>query len=105
MVDQQPGQEEHEQPEERRYPSTIGGAIYLGILALAVVGVVIATTGRWRGGVHCLAAGLILAAITRLILPRRDAGMLAVRNRFFDAALTGSIGVALWVLATTLPAL
>ena len=97
--------EEHAErvEEERRYPSTIGGAFYLLVLAVGAVGVAIVWSGDWRLGIRCLAGGLCLAALLRLVLPARDAGMLAVRNRFFDAVLLGGLGAAILFLATTIP--
>jgi len=99
--------EEHEaatsQPEERRYPSTIGGAFYLLVLITAGIGIAIAWTGDWQLGIRFLAGGLCAAALLRLVLPARDAGMLAVRNRFFDAILLGGVGAAILFLASTIP--
>jgi hypothetical protein len=89
--------------EERRYPSTIGGAFYLLVLATGAVGIAIAWSGDWRLGIRCLAGGLCFAAFLRLVLPARDAGMLAVRHRVFDAVLLGGAGAALFVLASTIP--
>jgi hypothetical protein len=95
--------EEQQEPEERRYPSTIGGAFYLVVLALAAVGIAIVWSGDWRLGMRCLAGGLCFAAVVRLVLPARDAGMLAVRNRFFDVLVLGGLGAAIFFLATTIP--
>ena len=92
-----------EQEAERRYPSTIGGAFYLVVLSLAAVGIAIVWTGDWRVGIRCLAGALCFAALLRLVLPARDAGMLAVRNRFLDTFLLGGAGVAIFFLATTIP--
>jgi hypothetical protein len=92
-----------EQQDERRHPSTIGGAFYLVVLALAGVGLAIVWTGDWRLGIRCLAGALCVAALLRLVLPARDAGMLAVRNRFLDTFLLGGAGVAIFFLATTIP--
>jgi hypothetical protein len=39
----------------------------------------------------------------RLVLANRDAGMLAVRNRFIDVSLLTGAGIALIALATTIP--
>jgi hypothetical protein len=94
--------EEH-QAAERRYPSTIGGAFYLLVLLAGAVGVVIVWAGEWRLGIRCLAGALCFAALLRLVLPRRDAGMLAVRNRFFDVLLLGGVGAAIFFLVTTIP--
>lgn len=96
---QEPGTE----GEVRRYPSTIGGALYLCVLAATFVGLGVVATGHWRGGVHIVAGALVAAAGMRLVLPARDAGMLAVRNRFLDATLLTAVGVALWLLASTIP--
>jgi hypothetical protein len=92
-----------EQEAERRYPSTIGGAFYLVVLALGAVGIAIVWSGDWRLGIRCLAGALCFAALLRLVLPARDAGMLAVRNRFFDTVVLGAAGVAIFFLATTIP--
>ncbi len=89
--------------EERRYPSTIGGAFYLLIMAAAGVGIVIAWTGDWRVGVRWIAGALEAAALLRLVLPARDAGMLAVRHRAVDVLLLASVGAALLFLAQTIP--
>ena len=56
--------------------------------------------GLWAEG-HGLP--LLAAALLRLVLAARDAGMLAVRNRFFDAFLLTGAGVALIVLASSIP--
>jgi hypothetical protein len=96
--------EEHDAlEEERRYPSTLGGAFYLLVLAMGAVGIAIVWGGDWRLGIRCLAGGLCFAALLRLVLPARDAGMLAVRNRFFDAILLGGVGAAILFLSTTIP--
>jgi hypothetical protein len=98
--------EEHDaaQPaEDRRYPSTIGGAFYLLVLLSSGIGIAIAWQGDWRLGIRCLAGGLCFAALLRLVLPARDAGMLAVRNRFFDAILLAGLGAAILFLASTIP--
>ena len=96
-------EEQQEEHEERRYPSTIGGAFYLVVLALAAVGIAIVCSGNGRLGMRCLAGGLCFAAVVRLVLPARDAGMLAVRNRFFDVLVLGGLGAAIFFLATTIP--
>lgn len=89
--------------EERRYPSTIGGAFYLGILAVVALGLGVTSAGHWRGGVHLIAGALVGASALRLLLPARDAGMLAVRHRALDCSLLAVVGVALWILASTIP--
>jgi hypothetical protein len=109
-----PGADEHPEPHEpthraayeeepRRYPSTIGGAFYLSILVAAGTALVIAARSDWRLGIEVLGGSLIFAALLRLVLANRDAGMLAVRNRFVDAFLLGSTGIVLIALATSIP--
>ena len=96
-------QEAAAEPEERRYPSTIGGAFYLLVLGVGTVGIAVVWGGDWRLGIRLLAAGLCFAALLRLVLPRKDAGMLAVRHRLVDTVLLGGVGAALFFLAATIP--
>lgn len=86
-----------------KQPSTIGGAVYLVVLALALVGIGIAATGPWRLGVSWLGGSLLLATAGRLLLPGDDAGMLGVRRRRFDTLLFAGVGVLLIVLAMNIP--
>ena len=91
-------------PEEgRRYPSTIGGAFYLAVLAVAAIAIGIVTTGAWRAGIRWFGGALVLAAVIRAVLPTKDAGMLAVRRRWFDCLLLAGVGAALIFLATSIP--
>ena len=89
--------------EPRRYPSTIGGACYLTLLGLMVFALVVIGVGHWRDGVHVLAGVIVAASALRGLLRQRDSGMLAVRSRWFDVTLLAVVGVALWVLASTVP--
>ena len=104
-VDGVDGVEAEPDPEEqpRRYPSTIGGAFYLSILGVAIAALVIATRSDWRLGIQIFGGSLLVAALLRLILANRDAGMLAVRNRFLDCFLLTATGIALIALATSIP--
>lgn len=92
-----------EEPQERRYPSTIGGAFYLLILITSAIGLGIVVSGNWRLGVRWLAASLMAGSALRLLLPERDAGMLAVRHRFIDCTLLAGVGGALFWLASSIP--
>lgn len=87
----------------RRYPSTIGGAFYLLVLAATAVGMCIVVWGNWRTGVRWIGAALVFGALVRLVLPSRDAGMLAVRSKWLDALLLSGVGAALFFLAATIP--
>ena len=89
--------------EERRYPSTIGGAVYIVVLLVTAVGIGIVITGDWRVGIRWVAGAVLGASLLRLILPAKDAGMLAVRHRFFDCLLYAAIGAALIALSVSIP--
>ena len=91
------------EPEERRYPSTIGGAFYLVVLLITVAGLVVAALSDWRVGIRMLGGALLLAATVRVVLSPRDAGMLAVRHKALDVALLAGLGVALIFLSTSIP--
>jgi hypothetical protein len=88
---------------ERRYPSTIGGALYLLILGVCGAGIALVAGGDWRLGVRVLAAGLLVAAVLRLVLPAKDAGMLAVRHRAIDVTVLALLGGLIWFLAGDIP--
>jgi hypothetical protein len=96
-----PGSGGADQP--RRYPSTIGGAFYLVVLAGTAVGMGIIVWGDWRTGVRWIGAALVFGALVRLVLPGRDAGMLAVRSKLLDALMLSGVGAALFFLAATIP--
>ncbi len=87
----------------RRYPSTLGGALYVLALAGVFAGLGWAALYDWRDGVRVIAGALLFAAGCRLILPTRQAGMLAVRHRVMDVTLLVLVGVALLVLAASIP--
>ena len=89
--------------EPRRYPSTIGGAFYLVVLAVIAIALGVITSGNWRLGVRWYGAALLFAALVRAVLPAKDAGMLAVRKRWWDCFLLIATGVALIVLAGSIP--
>lgn len=106
MSDLEPPDEEQPVSAEeggRRYPSTIGGAFYLVVIAVTAIGFGIVTTGAWREGIRWIAGALLFAAVVRAVLPARDAGMLAVRRRWWDCFLLAGVGVALILLAGSIP--
>jgi hypothetical protein len=89
--------------EERRYPSTIGGAFYLLVLAACIVGVGVVVAGEWRTGIRVFGGALLLGSLVRLLLSNRDAGMLAVRFKAFDVLMLAALGAALIFLAGSIP--
>ena len=89
--------------EPRRYPSTAGGAFYLLVLAVSVIGIGVVVWGDWRTGTRWVGAALAFGAAVRVVLPSRDAGMLAVRSKLLDALMLGAVGAAFFFLAATIP--
>ena len=89
--------------EGRRYPSTIGGAFYLLVLAVVGVALLFVALDEWRTGIRLMGGALIFAALVRLVLRARDAGMLAVRHKVLDAAILLVLGGLLIFLAGSIP--
>lgn len=90
-------------PPRKRRPQTLGGAVYLAVLAVSAVAILVVVLGDWRVGVRVMAAGLVAAGAARLLLPRGEAGMLAVRPRALDVTLLVLVGALLWWLAGSIP--
>jgi hypothetical protein len=59
---------------------------------------------HWLRGVLLLAVACGLAGVFRLVLPARQAGLLAVRGRLVDVVCYAGLAVAIVVLGLTLPA-
>jgi len=73
------------------------------ILAVVIAGLVVVAAADWRVGIRVVSGALGVAALLRLTLPEKDAGMLAVRHRLLDVAILVAIGVTLFVLSVTIP--
>jgi hypothetical protein len=86
-----------------RKPQTVGGIVYLGVLAAAMVGLGIVLAGAWRTGLSWIGIGLLVAASTRLLLTERGAGMLRVRRKWSDVLMLTAAGIALIALAVAVP--
>ena len=86
-----------------RRPQTLGGVVYLCVLASALVGLVLVLLGPWRAGLTWMGVGLLVAAFTRLVLSERRAGMLRVRRRWSDVLMLTVAGVGLIVLSVVVP--
>ncbi len=87
----------------RRYPSTIGGALYVVMLLVIGCGILVVILSSWRTGIRIFAGALVVGAGLRLALKEQDAGMFAVRSRPVDAGLYLVVGGALAVLASVIP--
>jgi hypothetical protein len=87
----------------RWLPRTIGGTVYVVVVAMTLVGLGITVAGPWRTGVSWMGAALLLGALARAVLSERGAGMLRVRRRWSDVVTLALVGVALIVLAVVVP--
>jgi hypothetical protein len=90
--------------ERRRIPSTLGGMVYLVVVAASGAGLAIVAFGPWRRGIGLIGVALILAALMRASLGEHDSGMLRVRrHRWIDVLMLAGAGAALLVLASVIP--
>jgi hypothetical protein len=87
----------------RRRPQTIGGVVYLAVLASALIGLALVIAGPWRAGLTWIGCGLLVAAGVRLVLSDHNAGMLRVRRRWSDVLMLSVAGVGLIVLSIVVP--
>ena len=86
-----------------RRPQTFGGVVYIAVVAMALIGLGITAAGPWRTGVSWIGTGLLVAAVARLVLTERGAGMLRVRRKWSDVLMLSVAGIALIVLAVIVP--
>ena len=73
------------------------------VLLVAIGGIGLVLLDDWRLGVRVIAGALAGAGALRLVLPERDAGMLAVRHRLLDVLLLAALAGALFYLAGDIP--
>lgn len=73
------------------------------VLIVVVASMMLVATNHFRRGSVLLSAAVLLAMFLRLLLPKPDAGWLAVRSRVTDVAVLGVLGVALAVLSLWVP--
>jgi hypothetical protein len=76
-------------------------AVLVGVaIALVVIGQGVHFV---RSGTLVLAGVLLVAAVARLVLPERLAGMLSSRRRLLDVAIFGVLGIGLLVAGLVVP--
>lgn len=73
------------------------------VVAIAALGVLIATLHHPRTGMFVVCGGLALGGLARLTLSPRRAGLLVVRKRRFDVVVLFGLALALGVLAAVTP--
>ncbi len=82
-----------------RKPRTIGGAVFLAVLATTVVGIALVVAGRVQTGLSTAGAAFVAGAAARLVLPGSQAGMLGVRRKLIDVSTMVLLGTGLLVIA------
>ena len=75
----------------------------LAVLLVVVGGLLLVTFRHWRMGLVVMGLALVGAGLLRLVLPVRRAGFLAVRSRPVDVVLLTGAGLALAVIAQSIP--
>ena len=75
----------------------------LSVLVVVGAGLLQVTFEHWRRGLVIMGLALVGGALLRLFLPVRRAGFLAVRSRPVDVVLLACTGLALTVIALTIP--
>ena len=86
-----------------RKPRTVGGVVYLGVLAATCAGLGLVAFGPWRLGLGVIGGSLITGALARLVIPRDNAGMLGMRPKLVDVLVLIVLGSGLVVLAAVIP--
>jgi hypothetical protein len=74
------------------------------VLLIAGGGVTAIVLSHWRKGIFLVGLAALVAALFRLVLRSRDAGLLVVRSRVFDVVSLASMGIAVLVLTHLVPA-
>jgi uncharacterized membrane protein YhhN len=81
------------------------GVIYWAIMlcTVAAMAMVWSSPQNVRWGADLFGAGLLLAAVARVTLPDRSAGMLMTRLRWTDAATLAVLGLGTLAVGIVLP--
>jgi Protein of unknown function (DUF3017) len=85
-----------DRPRVREWPITL-------VLLCVATGLAVVLSNHFRRGSVVISAALLLAALLRLVLPPRRAGLLAVRSRFFDVVVLATLGLAMFATAVVVP--
>ncbi len=86
-----------------RKPRTVGGAVYLMVLAATGAGLGLVAFGPWRLGLGIIGIALLCGAVGRLVIPSGNAGMLGMRPKMVDVLALVLLGTGLVVLASVIP--
>jgi hypothetical protein len=75
--------------------------VLLGVLAGLAIALI--WEPGWRVGCLVIGGSLGVGAIERIVLPSRDAGLLQVRSKAFDAGMLALLSAAIVILAVVVP--
>ena len=94
-----------ERPARAPNPGGLGWLPYLAVLAGVAAGIFVIWQGsKYAGrGAGLIGASLLAAALARLILPARYAGLLASRRKASDVLAFAVFGAAVLAVAIALP--
>jgi hypothetical protein len=73
------------------------------VLTCVALSLGVVAANHFRRGTYLLSATVLLATVLRLVLPTREAGLLAVRGRFADVVILGGLAVCLITLSILVP--
>lgn len=73
------------------------------VLVFFAIGVGLVATRHWRRGSVMIGGSMVLAGVLRWLLPDHLAGLLVVRQRWFDVSLCLGAGSAVMVLGMIVP--
>lgn len=78
-----------------QWPIVVVGLIFVAAFALVIA-------GYWRRGALVIAVGVGVAAALRISLTDEQAGLLAVRSRAIDFAMTSTVSAIMFYVAWTI---
>lgn len=73
------------------------------VWVIALAGFIRVLTEHWREGTGLIGGALLVAAVSRVLLPDDRAGLLAVRSQAVDVLCYLGFGLVMVVLAATIP--
>lgn len=85
----------------RRVP--FGTVVYVVVVAIVAAGLGVMALGPWRAGVSLCGGALAIAAVGRIAIPDRAAGLLRVRRRTIDVLWMLSLAALIITLAVIIP--
>lgn len=80
-----------------------GTVVYIAVVAVVAVGLCVMAVGPWRVGVSMCGGALAAAAVCRIAIPDRAAGLLRVRRRPIDVLWMLTLAGMIIALAVIIP--